>query len=336
MRLSEYSVEEYGKVAVLMGGESAEREISLESGKAIYAALLQSGINAHIIDYKSNSFNQLLNNDFDRVFLALHGRGGEDGTVQKKLEAAGLPYTGSNASASALAMDKIKSKSIWHKAGISTPKSIEVNQNTNWQDVAEKIGLPIMIKPVREGSSFGAAKINRMEDLCSAWMNASQFDDRVMAESWVTGNEYTVPILGEKVLPMIKLETKNTFYDYDAKYNDINTKDWFSGEDRIDETTKKPMPRIYKLEDTDYDPVVHYSDETELNQKKTQAIVKSLEWDSKIPTGIFYKNELITPYTRRLTDKIPNYVENPSALQNISKNNIPITKINQILDSYKV
>ena len=119
-------------------------------------------------------------------------------------------------------------------------------------------------------------------------------------------------------------------------YNDINTKDWFSGEDRIDETTKKPMPRIYKLEDTDYDPVVHYSDETELNQKKTQAIVKSLEWDSKIPTGIFYKNELITPYTRRLTDKIPNYVENPSALQNISKNNVPITKINQILDLYKV
>ena len=96
------------------------------------------------------------------------------------------------------------------------------------------------------------------------------------------------------------------------------------------------MPRIYKLEDTDYDPVVHYSDETELNQKKTQAIVKSLEWDTKIPTGIFYKNELITPYTRRITDKIPNYVENPSALQNISKNNVPITKINQILDLYKV
>ena len=119
-------------------------------------------------------------------------------------------------------------------------------------------------------------------------------------------------------------------------YNDINTKDWFSGVDRIDETTKKAMPRIYKLEDTDYDPVVHYSDETELNQKKTQAIVKSLEWDEKIPTGIFYKNELITPYTRRLTDKIPNYIENPSALQNISKNNAPITKINQILDLYKV
>jgi Pyruvate:ferredoxin oxidoreductase and related 2-oxoacid:ferredoxin oxidoreductases, beta subunit len=119
-------------------------------------------------------------------------------------------------------------------------------------------------------------------------------------------------------------------------YNDINTRDWFNGVDRKDETTQKPMSRIYKLEDTDYDPVVHYSDETELNQKKTQAIVKSLEWDNQIPTGIFYKNELITPYTRRLVDKIPNYIENPSALQNISKNHTPITKINEILDLYKV
>ena len=117
-------------------------------------------------------------------------------------------------------------------------------------------------------------------------------------------------------------------YSYDIRH--------LNGVDRVDETTNKPMPRIYKLEDTDYDPVVHYSDETELNQKKTQAIVKSLEWDTKIPTGIFYKNELITPYTRRLIDKIPNYIENPSALQNISKNNAPITKINHILDSYKV
>jgi len=119
-------------------------------------------------------------------------------------------------------------------------------------------------------------------------------------------------------------------------YNDINTKDWFDGKDQIDEDTKKSTPRIYKLEDIDYDPVVHFSDENELNQKKTQALVKSLEWDKKIPTGIFYKNELITPYTRRIIDKIPNYVENPSALQNISKNNKPITKIDNILDSYKV
>ena len=119
-------------------------------------------------------------------------------------------------------------------------------------------------------------------------------------------------------------------------YNDINTRDWFSGEDRIYETTKKPMPRIYKLEDTDYDPVVHFSDETELNQKKTQAIVKSLEWDSKIPTGIFYKNELITPFTRRLTDKIPNYLENPSSSQKISQHGKSITNISNILDSLDV
>ena len=119
-------------------------------------------------------------------------------------------------------------------------------------------------------------------------------------------------------------------------YNDINTRDWFSGEDRIDETTNKPMPRIYKLEDTEYDPVVHFNDEDELNEKRTQAMVKSLEWDTKIPTGIFYKNELITPYTRRIIDKIPNYVENPAALQSISRNGESITSIDKILDTLKV
>ena len=119
-------------------------------------------------------------------------------------------------------------------------------------------------------------------------------------------------------------------------YNDINTRDWFSGEDRIDETTNKPMPRIYKLEDTEYDPVVHFNDEDELNEKRTQAMIKSLEWDTKIPTGIFYKNELITPYTRRIIDKIPNYVENPAALQNISRNGESITNIDKILDTLKV
>ncbi len=119
-------------------------------------------------------------------------------------------------------------------------------------------------------------------------------------------------------------------------YNDINTRDWFSGKDRVDEVTNKSMPRIYKLEDTEYDPVVHFNDDAELNEKRTQAMVKSLEWDSKIPIGIFYKNELITPYTRRITDKIPNYVENPSALQNISHNGISTTNIDKILDSLQV
>jgi len=224
MQLPEYQALEFGKVAVLMGGESAEREISLESGIAVHSALLKIGVDSHTIDYQKDSFEQLTNNNFDRVFLALHGRGGEDGTIQKKLESIGLPYTGSGSSSSALAMDKIKSKSIWRDGGLSTPNTIEINKNTNWDNVVEQIGLPIMVKPVREGSSFGAAKVEQKENLFSAWENASQFDDRVMAESWVQGSEYTVPILNKMVLPMIKLETKQEFYNYDAKYIDKDTK----------------------------------------------------------------------------------------------------------------
>lgn len=223
MLLSENQLFQFGKVVVLMGGESAEREISLESGKAVHAALLKAGVDAHIIDYQKDSFHELINSGFDRVFLALHGRGGEDGTIQRELEAVGLPYTGSDALSSARAMDKIKSKSIWRDAGLPTPNAIEIDQKSNWEYVAEQVGLPVMIKPVREGSSFGAAKVYQVEDLFSAWTNASQFDERVMAESWIEGDEYTVPILDNKVLPFIKLETKNEFYDYDAKYNDDST-----------------------------------------------------------------------------------------------------------------
>lgn len=223
MLLSENQLFQFGKVVVLMGGESAEREISLESGKAVHAALLKAGVDAHIIDYQKDSFHELINSGFDRVFLALHGRGGEDGTIQRELEDVGLPYTGSDALSSARAMDKIKSKSIWRDAGLPTPNAIEIDQKSNWEYVAEQVGLPVMIKPVREGSSFGAAKVYQVEDLFSAWTNASQFDERVMAESWIEGDEYTVPILDNKVLPFIKLETKNEFYDYDAKYNDDST-----------------------------------------------------------------------------------------------------------------
>ena len=223
MHLSENQLSQFGKVVVLMGGESAEREISLESGKAVHAALLKAGVDAHIIDYQKDSFHELINSSFDRVFLALHGRGGEDGTIQRELEAVGLPYTGSDALSSARAMDKIKSKSIWRDAGLPTPNAIEIDQKSNWEYVAEQVGLPAMIKPVREGSSFGAAKVYQVENLFSAWTNASQFDERVMAESWIEGDEYTAPILDNKVLPFIKLETKNEFYDYDAKYNDDNT-----------------------------------------------------------------------------------------------------------------
>ena len=224
MQLPEYQASEFGKVAVLMGGKSAEREISLESGKAVHAALLNVGIDAYAIDYHENSFEKLSKNNFDRVFLALHGRGGEDGEIQRKLESIGLPYTGSDAKSSALAMDKIKTKSIWRDAGLPTPNAIEINENSDLDDLTDQVGLPVMIKPVREGSSFGATKVDREESLFSAWTNATKFDDRVMAETWVEGDEYTVPILGETILPVIKLETKRKFYDYEAKYNDDKTK----------------------------------------------------------------------------------------------------------------
>jgi D-alanine-D-alanine ligase len=224
MQLPEYKVSEFGKVAVLMGGQSAERTISLESGQAVHTALCNVGIDAHAIDFDNNSFHQLMNDGFDRVFIALHGRGGEDGTIQGALESIGMPYTGSDVLGSALAMDKTRSKSIWRDTGLPTPAAVELTQASNWDQIAEQIGLPIMVKPVREGSSFGASKVTLAEDLSTAWMQASQYDDRVMAESWIEGDEYTVPVLNDIVLPMIKLETSREFYDYKAKYEDNDTK----------------------------------------------------------------------------------------------------------------
>ena len=224
MGLSDYKPQEFGKVAVLMGGQSAERTISLESGKAVATALCNSGVDAHEIDFNKETFNRLINDGFDRVFIALHGRGGEDGTIQGALETIGLPYTGSGVLGSALAMDKIRSKSLWRDAGLATPAAVELSETSQWHQIAEQIGLPIMVKPVREGSSIGASKVIEKEDLSAAWLGANQFDGRVMAESWIEGNEYTVPILNDVVLPVIKLETSRDFYDYKAKYEDNDTK----------------------------------------------------------------------------------------------------------------
>lgn len=224
MRFPEYQASDFGKVAVLMGGQSAERNISLESGKAVHTALCHAGVDAHAIDFNKNEFQQLVSNNFDRVFIALHGRGGEDGTIQGALETIGLPYTGSNVLSSALAMDKVRSKAIWRDSGLPTPAAVELNNTSNWEQIAEELKLPIMIKPVREGSSVGASKVTQVAGLSSAWEQANQFDDRVMAESWIEGDEYTIPILGDSVLPMIKLETKREFYDYQAKYEDDDTK----------------------------------------------------------------------------------------------------------------
>ena len=223
MFFSDNELPNFGKVAVLMGGKSAERVISLESGKAITTALCNANIDAHEVDFDGSILPRLIDDNFERVFIALHGRGGEDGTIQGALETIGLPYTGSGVLGSALAMDKIRSKSIWRSAGLSTAPSVELSAKSKWDEIAKKLSLPIMVKPVREGSSLGASKVMDVKNLPVAWADANQFDERVMAESWIEGNEYTVPILNNVVLPVIKLETSRDFYDYKAKYQDNDT-----------------------------------------------------------------------------------------------------------------
>ncbi len=202
----------------MMGGSSAEREISLQSGQAVFEALQRQEVDAHIVDPRENLMTQLANGNFDRVFIALHGRGGEDGLMQGLLETLELPYTGSGVLGSSLAMDKCRSKRIWQSHGLPTPAFVELNEHSDWQEVAEYLGLPLIIKPVREGSSYGASKVMESGEMESAWRQAHEFDERVMAESWIMGGEYTAAVLGDEVLPMIRLETPREFYDYEAKY----------------------------------------------------------------------------------------------------------------------
>lgn len=208
----------------MMGGLSAEREISLESGMAVYEALIRAGINAHILDVQKDVLQRLCAENFDRVFLALHGRGGEDGQMQGALEILQIPYTGSGVLGSALAMDKSRTKNIWQSYGLPTPLFIELDKDSNWQVITEQLGLPLMVKPVHEGSSFGASKVIKQDELEQAWKIANHFDKRVMAESWITGSEYTVPILNGQTLPIIRLVTPRTFYDYEAKYVSDSTR----------------------------------------------------------------------------------------------------------------
>ena len=161
---------------------------------------------------------QLATGNFDRVFIALHGRGGEDGLMQGLLETLELPYTGSGVLGSSLAMDKCRSKRIWQSHGLPTPAFVELNEHSDWAEVVEYLGLPLIIKPVREGSSYGISKVKELSEMERAWRQAHEFDERVMAESWIEGGEYTAPVLGDEVLPMIRLETPREFYDYEAKY----------------------------------------------------------------------------------------------------------------------
>lgn len=208
----------FGKVAVLMGGTSAEREVSLETGNAVFAALKRRKVNAHSIDAKDAFLGRLVEEQFDRVFIALHGRRGEDGVIQGALETLDLPYTGSGVLGSALAMDKVRTKWIWQSRGIPTPDFVVLREESDLAVVADRLGFPVMVKPVHEGSSCGASKVKRAGDLKQAWQAARSLDDEVMAERWVVGVEYTASILGESVLPLIRLETPREFYDYEAKY----------------------------------------------------------------------------------------------------------------------
>lgn len=208
----------YGKVAVLFGGRSAEREVSLKSGAAVLASLLRSGVDAHAFDPASQSLQELQDQGFDRVFIALHGRFGEDGTVQGALELLGIPYTGSGVMASSLGMDKWRSKLVWQAGGLPVPDFMMLAEQSEPLDVIEKLGLPLFVKPANEGSSVGISKVKAMSELPAAYREAARHDPLVIAERFIGGGEYTVAILGDQVLPVIKIEPANEFYDFEAKY----------------------------------------------------------------------------------------------------------------------
>ncbi len=210
--------EGFGKVAVLMGGNSAEREISLMSGQAVLASLLRSGVDATGIDITSRALPKALKDKtFNRLMIMLHGRYGEDGKVQGELDALGLPYTGSGVAASALAMDKIKTKKVWLEQGLNTPAFAELDESTDWQSVIDELGT-VFVKPVNEGSSIGISPADTADALQAAYAHARQYDDQVIAEQFIDGPEYTIGILGERVLPVVGMKAASAFYDYDAKY----------------------------------------------------------------------------------------------------------------------
>jgi D-alanine-D-alanine ligase len=214
---------QFGKVAVLMGGLSAEREISLQSGNAVLTALQNKGVDAHGVDVGENIASELIEGNYQRVFIVLHGRGGEDGTMQGLLEIMRLPYTGSGVMASSLAMDKLKTKQIWRAMGLPTPDFFIIDSQKSCQQALEALGLPLIIKPALEGSSIGMSKVEEAEELVPAWQKAQLCGGSVIAESWIEGDEYTAALLGDQVLPMIKLKTSHKFYDYDAKYDADDT-----------------------------------------------------------------------------------------------------------------
>ncbi len=208
----------FGKVAVLLGGKSAEREVSLKSGGMVLKALRSRGVNAFPFDPGERGLDALIDERFERAFIALHGRFGEDGTIQGILEWLGIPYTGSGVLASALAMDKLRTKRLWAAEKLPTPGYEVLGEQTNFRITARKLGVPLMVKPASEGSSIGMSKVRAGAKLEEAYRLAAKYDPVVIAEQFIDGIELTGAILGEEALPLIKLETPRDFYDYEAKY----------------------------------------------------------------------------------------------------------------------
>jgi len=226
--LSQVNVAALGRVGVLLGGKSGERDISLMSGKGVLDALISKGVNAHAFDPGQQAITELAAQKFDRVFIALHGRYGEDGTMQGLLEQMSLPYTGSGVLASALAIDKQATKRLWSSFNLATPRFVMLNANSDWKKVAQDLGLPIIVKPAREGSSLGLTKVTKPEDLSAAYELAAKLDRDVMAEQCIIGEELTCPIVGDgenaRALPVIRIVAPDSNYDYHNKYFSDDTK----------------------------------------------------------------------------------------------------------------
>jgi D-alanine-D-alanine ligase len=210
--------DDFGRVAVLLGGTSAEREISLMTGKAVLEALIRRGVDAHAVDTASAVIEQLEAGDFDRAWNALHGRGGEDGQIQGALETIGLPYTGTGILGSALGMDKLRAKQVACARGLETPKWEVMKDASDAERVTEAIGLPLIVKPASEGSSVGVSKVSEAAGVVAAWQEAVRFDNCVLVEEWIEGSEYFVSVLQGEALPIVRIETPHEFYDYEAKY----------------------------------------------------------------------------------------------------------------------
>ncbi len=217
----------FGRVAVLCGGNSSERNISIESGIAVNDALKRLSINSQLIDVRDNFRDVVYEAAFDRAFIAMHGSDGEDGSLQGALKLLNIPFTGSNVLASALAMDKTRSKQIWLSHGLTTPDYIEVHSNSRknqiWGDILSKLGGGVIIKPCREGSSIGISSANTAESLEQASLRAFDFDDRIIIERRLTGYEYTVGIIADQTLPSICVKTNSDFYDFQSKYRSTTT-----------------------------------------------------------------------------------------------------------------